>query len=874
MERRRVPEQPTATFDEQPVIALAPWKRRLGLLIVALLFVAAIVAVHTELRHMSVHKIYAELRGLTSGQVMLALAGTVISYLGVSGYDTLALRYARRPLSYPKTAFASFTSYALSNTLGMPLLTGGAVRYRLYSSWGLTAKDVGLLAVVTGATLYVGALTIAGLGLLVEADRFESVFHVPAVLAHTAGLVFLALVLAFLVLSRFTSRTWHVRSYEITPPGLPVATGQLLVSLADWAGASLVLFAVLPPDTGLSFLAFVPIFVAATFIGGMSGLPGGVGVFEAVILLMVPASSSEALAASLIAYRVLYYLMPLAVAAILLAVHQYRHAGAQIKGAAAAAQDVTELFAPTLFSLIAFLAGAFMLISATTPTLAGPLEAAGRILPLPVIELSHFLASIVGVLLLIVALGLRQKLDHAWTIGMILLVLGTGLTLLKGAHPHEAIILLVSLGLLATSRKAFYRKTPLSQARLTLPWILAILGAVSAAIWLGFFSYEHVAYRDELWWSFSINGQTSRFLRAAAAIPIVLLLASLWRWLQPAIRKHQAAAEAPEPGRIAEILASAETGYADGALALLDDKQFLFSPSGDSFIMYGVRGRHWIAMSAPVGKQEEIGPLLWLFREQADLYGAVPVFYSVRKEFLPLALDLGLSAQKIGETALVPLQDFSLEGSARSGLRASHKRALRDGLTFEIIPASACDDILPDLATISDEWLAIHGGAEKSFSLGRFDRDYLRNFPMGVAWCDGQIVAFANLMSTSDGKEIAIDLMRYGHAAPKGVMDFLFIELMLWGKAQGAQTFDLGMAPLSGLEGHRLATLTSKLGAFVYEHANKIYGFEGLRNYKKKFLPDWDPLYLAAPAGLSLPIALGDVAMLTSGGLKRMFTKG
>ena len=105
-------------------------------------------------------------------------------------------------------------------------------------------------------------------------------------------------------------------------------------------------------------------------------------------------------------------------------------------------------------------------------------------------------------------------------------------------------------------------------------------------------------------------------------------------------------------------------------------------------------------------------------------------------------------------------------------------------------------------------------------------------------------------------------------------MDFLFIELMLWGKEKGVQAFDLGMAPLSGLEDHRLATLTSKLGAFVYEHANKIYGFEGLRNYKKKFDPDWEPLYLVAPAGLSLPIALGDVAILTSGGLKGMFTKG
>jgi phosphatidylglycerol lysyltransferase len=866
--------EPTAPPTQaSPKPALPPWKSHAVLALVAVLFIVAIVAIHTEIRHLSVHKIYAELRALPLEQILLALAGVMLSYLAVTGYDTLALRSAGKPLAYARTAFASFTSYALSNTLGLPRLTGSTVRYRLYSSWGLGAKESGILAVVTGVTLYVGALAIGGTGLLVEAPRYETVFHMPAALAYALGAACLAIACAFLVLAGRRGRTRHIRSVEFPTPGLPVATGQLLVSMADWAGAGLVLFAVLPPDTGLSYLAFLPVFVAACFIGGISGLPGGVGVFEAVILLIVPTQSNEALAASLIAYRVLYYLIPLGVAALLLAMHQVPRAGAQLKGATARAQDITEIFAPTLFSVIAFVAGAFMLISATTPTLAGPLEAAGRILPLPLIELSHFLASIVGVLLLIVALGLRQKLDHAWTIGIILLVLGIGLTLLKGADPREAILLAVSLGLLATSRKAFYRKTPLSQARLTLPWIMAILGAISAAVWLGFFSYEHVAYRDELWWSFSVNGQTSRFLRAAAALPIVLLLVSLWRWLQPAIAKG-IPSDPVDPAMLKHILATAEFGYSDGALALLGDKQFLMSPSGQSFIMYGVRGRHWIAMSEPVGKRDEIAPLLWTFREQADLYGADPVFYSVRKEFLPLALDLGLTAQKIGETALVPLAGFSLEGPARSGLRASHKRALRDGLSFDIIPQGACDDVLPTLQAISDEWLAIHGGAEKSFSLGRFDPNYVRNFPIAVARLEGSIVAFANLMSTADGREMAIDLMRYSIAAPKGVMDFLFIELMLWGKEKGVQAFDLGMAPLSGLEDHRLATLTSKLGAFVYEHANKIYGFEGLRNYKKKFDPAWEPLYLVAPAGLSLPIALGDVAILTSGGLKGMFTKG
>ncbi len=866
--------EPDTQFTEDTIApGLSPWKRQAPLALVAVLFVLAIVAIHSEIRHLSFHKIYAELRALSLEQVLLALAGVIASYLAVTAYDTLALRYARKPLAYGKTAFASFTSYALSNSLGLPLFTGGAVRYRLYSSWGLTAKEIVLLAIVTGMTLYVGALAVVGAGLIIEAPRFETVFHLPAPLAYSLGTICLAAICVFLFFAGNKGRTRHLRSVAFTTPGLPVAAGQLLASMADWAGASLVLFAVLPPDTGLPYLAFLPVFVAACLMGGVSGLPGGVGIFEAVILLMVPTENNEALAASLIAYRVLYYLIPLGVAAVLLAIHQLPNAGAQLKGAATRAQDITEIFAPTLFSLIAFLAGAFMLISATTPTLAGPLEAAGRILPLPVIELSHFLASIVGVLLLIVALGLRQKLDHAWTIGMILLVLGAGLTLLKGADPHEAVILLASLALLATSRKAFYRKTPLSQARLTLPWILAILGATFAAVWLGFFSYEHVAYRDELWWSFSVSGQTSRFLRAAAALPIVLLLVSLWRWLQPAIDKG-ILSDPVDPGTLKRILSSAEIGYADGALALLGDKQFLLSPSGQSFIMYGVRGRHWIAMSEPVGKRDEIGPLLWAFREQADLYGAAPVFYSVRKEFLPFALDLGLAAQKIGETALVPLAEFSLDGPARSGLRASHRRALRDGLAFDIIAQGACEESLPALQAISNEWLAMHGGAEKSFSLGRFDPDYIRNFPIAVARLDGKIVAFANLMSTADGREIAIDLMRYGHAAPNGAMDFLFIELMLWGKDKGVLTFDLGMAPLSGLEGHRLATLTSKLGAFVYEHANKIYGFEGLRNYKNKFDPIWEPLYLVAPPGLSLPIALGDIAMLTSGGIKGMLSKG
>ena len=847
-------------------------KHLIGLGIVAALFIAAIITIHGEVRHLSIASISKEMHSVPLLTYALALSGVLVSYIAVTGYDTLALLYTRHRLPYRKTAVASFASYAISNSLGVPFLTGSAVRYRMYTSWGLTVPDIGILALITGLSLHMGALTIAGIGLVAEAPLFEKVFSVSPLIAYLAGVVCLTLVVIFLWRHKGNGGTWRFRSVEMESPGPRVGFSQLAVSILDWASAGFVLFVLLPPDTPLSYLGFLPIFVAACMLGGLSGLPGGLGVFEAVILLMVPTTSDDALAASLIAYRVLYYLLPLSVAALMLSIGQYRSVDKQMRFAAARAQDFTEVLAPTVFAVIAFLSGAFMLISAMTPNLSGPMKEIAAFTPLPVIELSHFLASIVGLLLLIVSFGLSRKLEHAWSAGIVLLVAGMVLTYFKGAGIEETLIFLIPTGLLATAKGAFYRKSPLSTVRFNLPWIAAILGAVGAAVWLGFFSYEHVAYKDELWWSFTLDGQTSRFLRAIAGISVITLLFLVWSWLSPSVEPEDTI-EAPDVAKIRAIIANATTGHADAGLALLGDKRFHFSPSGQSFIMYGIRGRHWIAMSEPVGQSVEIPALLWSFREKADLYGALPVFYSVRKEFLPAALDLGLTAQKVGEAGIVPLAEFGLEGSARSGLRSTHKRGVRDGMSFEVISQADTVQHLDHLHTLSEDWLKKHGGAEKSFTLGRFDPAYLCHFPTAVVKVEGEIVAFANVFATENKKELSIDLMRYGDAAPRGVMDFLFIELMLWGKENCYGHFDLGMAPLSGLEDHRLAPLISKLGAFVYEHANKIYGFEGLRNYKNKFDPVWEPLYLVAPAGLTLPIALGDVAILTSGGIIGMFRK-
>ena len=168
---------------------------------------------------------------------------------------------------------------------------------------------------------------------------------------------------------------------------------------------------------------------------------------------------------------------------------------------------------------------------------------------------------------------------------------------------------------------------------------------------------------------------------------------------------------------------------------------------------------------------------------------------------------------------------------------------------------------------VSEEWLRSKRTREKRFSLGAFDEDYLARCPLAVVRHGGRIAAFANVWAPDCREEVSVDLMRHTDAAPSGVMDFLFIELLLWAQQSGYRWFSLGMAPLGGFESHRLAPLWNRLGALLFRHGGEFYNFKGLRSFKDKFDPVWEPRFLASPGGLAVPFVLTDVAALISGGV-------
>ncbi|MCA9256904.1 MAG: bifunctional lysylphosphatidylglycerol flippase/synthetase MprF, partial [Phycisphaerales bacterium] len=479
-----------------------------------------------------------------------------------------------------------------------------------------------------------------------------------------------------------------------------------------------------------------------------------------------------------------------------------------------------------LLALILLLSGAILLFSGASPASGARLQWLRWAVPLPLIELSHFLGSLVGASLLILARAIQRRSIAAYYGASAALALGVVVSLGKGWDYEEAIVLSLALLALLPSRRHFYRRASIAPERFTPGWIAMIAGVVLCTTWLVLFAYKHVEYRNDLWWEFSLHGDAPRSLRALVGAGAMLFFYGIARFLGPA-RTIAGVPSRDQLGAAAAIIASSKR--ADANLALLGDKTLLFNRERTAFVMYAVSGRSWISMGDPVGPVEERRDLAWAFHEQCDICGDMTVFYEIPEPSLATYAEMGLGVAKIGEEASVPLTTFSLQGAERRELRQTHNRLTKAGYAFNVVPASDVSSVLPELRSVSDAWLARKRTREKGFSIGYFDDAYLERCPVATARVDSRLVAFANVWRSAEKTELSVDLMRFHPDAPNGAMDFLFIELMRWGNAEGYQRFGLGMAPLAGLDQHSLSPVWNRIGAAVYRHGEHFYNFQGLR---------------------------------------------
>lgn len=840
------------------------------------LLACALWIVHNELKIHGLADIVTSLKTTPVASVVGALALTVLNYLVLAGYDWLALRFTgHADIPLPKMIAAALLSYAISNNTGHAWAAGGSVRYRFYSRWSVPGWDILKISLFQTVTYLLGALTMGLVGSLLLPMLLPPSAREPAAIQWVTLICSLTLGGYWLAI-RFWRKPLRIQGFEWYLPSVAMTVWQTLIASLDVILSSLVLWALLFDKLQLSFGGFVVVFVVAQVLGVISQVPGGIGVFESAFLWLLSGSVDEGqhlvLVGALLLYRAIYYFLPLLVAGLgLLGNELYGRRQVLIAGGKAINQLLAAVM-PQIYSVLLLLAGSILLVSGSIPADPLLMDWLRDIVPLPVVELSHLTGSLAGLLLIFLARGIRLKIDAAWYGSVFLLAIGVLASLLRGLDWHEASVLTIILLLLLPSKNHFQRQSSLWRMPFSRYWLAMISLVLATTVWLGFFAHRETPYSHELWWQFSYEDNAPRFLRASLLVAVVTTCygwSRLFGIARPSMLQTPTLDELDEAHRLI-----ARSHDCEGFLALLGDKYLLWNQTRSAFIMFTTTPTYWIAMGDPVGESGDFEELLWQFREQADRYGAKAVFYQISDELLPVYLDLGLSLFKLGEEAKVDLATFSLSGRQRDSQRSAINKFGKLNYRFEILNGDALPQALPELRRISDDWLRGKNAHEKGFSLGFFNEAYLRRTPAAVIKDEtGRIRAFANVWQTDSREEISIDLMRYDHDSPKGIMDYLFAELMLWAKAEQYRWFSLGMAPLAGLERRPLAPLWHKIGNVVFDLGGEFYNFEGLYDYKAKFASSWQPRFLAAQAGLSVPMILMAIARVIAGGWVGLFSK-
>jgi phosphatidylglycerol lysyltransferase len=777
----------------------------------------------------------------------------------------------------------AYVSNTLSNTLNLSGAVGSAARLLGFSAHGVEfgrgAALVGMqvLSLPLGLSLLiVTALVLGGL---------------PATSSTTAQwLTMLVLIAASLYLPAFFVLTSRRGLMRWLPEGHALPTLRLkiqlsLVSLIDWLMATGVLYACLyVSGAHVKPGELVGSFAGASVLGLLSLIPGGIGVFDSVLLVALTTAGYDqaSVLAGLFLFRISYYLLPLFSGLYLgsgmlaqrlpvIARASERLRMHPLFGVLGLPASLLADFGMRLLAVLTFGAGLLLLASAAIPAVHEHAEVVRDVLPLAAIESSYWLSIFTGVLLLGLGRGIDGRLRLAYRLAQPLLLISAVLAVTKGLHFGEALFLIGVAMLLRTRKREFTQRAMSLSSAMTFGWYAGLFIVMLAFFAIGTWS----AFGDDSFdlFYFGADGHSSRIVRGFVAALIGLVVYLIWQVF--AVRRPSLKLPDRTELERARVIYSESGGGEFAHLSFMRDKHLFWSADGHAVMAYGSVRDRLVALGSPCGPEAAIRRAILDFRRFADAQDRVPVFYEVLERDLSLYHDLGFDLFKLGELAMVPLAEFTLVGKRWEDLRQAVNRSVKEQLTFELLEPPFDTVLMSELERVSDLWLADKDAREKGFSLGRFDRDYLEWSPIAIVRRAGEIVAFANILPAygPDGV-LSIDLMRHVADAPRGTMDFLFARIMQWGKERGNVWFSLGMAPLSRVGDNPYARVNERLAALAFQYGGRFYNYQGLRRYKDKFGPQWVGSYLAYPRGLWVPGLLIDVAALVDGGYRRFLFGG
>lgn len=565
----------------------------------------------------------------------------------------------------------------------------------------------------------------------------------------------------------------------------------------------------------------------------------------------------------LILYRTFYLFIPLIMGVVMTLLLQLRNTNNRIKSGdlnkIKGVINKTSNFTNMLLRILVFLSGIVLLVSALVPEIASRLKIASELLSFPIMQWSHQLSICIGILLITISIEIGMKVKRAYKMTLFLLISGAIFTFLKGFDYEEAIFLGLVFMLLYFSKDSFFRKS------LPFNWLSTVLNLFFVFIAVIIYArLKHLILMDFLS-NFNIsellkNATLHSYRNGIIAYLSLIIFDIVWQVTKPRIESEKRFEKVDEL-KFKEFLEKNKGHYLTH-LVFLEDKNIFWAASNQVAIVYQKSHNIFVVLGDPIGNEKYFKDALSEFQDFIDEYGYKAAFYEVGESLLPMYHDYGYDFFKLGETAVVHLQEFELTGSKFRDFRNVMSRFQRDGYIFELYELFP-DELYDDLKTISDEWLS--GRKEMGFSLGSFDKKYLSHSPVAVLKHveTNEIIAFATIMSSYDKNEsVSLDLMRFKKQSPNNTMTFLILNLILRYKEKGYKYFNIGMAPLSNVGRTQGAHFAEKLANSFTRYGSRFYSFKGLRSYKEKFYPDWEPRYLAYEDIRLLPSSLIEAAIL------------
>lgn len=620
--------------------------RQLPATLGVVLLIGAIYVVQKEFRHLRLRDIEAALRNYPVHALAVGFLWTVLSYAVLTIYDRLGTIYAGHKVAYGRVAFASFCAYALSHNLGFAAVSGAAVRYRLYAHWGLTPLQIAKTVAFCSLTFALGGMVLGGAILFLEPGSIPFFGqHVPRAVMYAVGALLWAIVIGYVTLSRIVGSV-RLFGFSVVLPGWRMAVLQALLATVDVAITASIFYALLPPSPDLTWVMFLGVYVASYTAGLAANLPGGIGVFDTAMLLgLEPYLSAPQIVGAIVIFRLYYYIIPLFIAGFLFTGNELLLRGGVLlqrwERLGAVARWSEPDFAVASATGLVALCGVLLLCVGVLapqsdfawidPDFAEMANQAGQFIP-----------SLIGAGLIVVALGLSQRVTLAWGTTLFLLVLGAAFIATQTERLWIVGVLVLVAILVAPLRRSFYRHANLLSGPLDASNAILLFTLVICLLALAGTRPRVHLLANNAWWAVVMSRDVPHSLRLTVALAVVLALIAIWRLLRPG-KVRWLPWDGAARQRLARLGGTIPPARADG---------MVLGEAERAGIPFRRCGGVLLGIGDPTGAEADRVSAIWRLRDLAQQEGLDPAVWRAGPGLLKVYADLGLTALPLGPDGL------------------------------------------------------------------------------------------------------------------------------------------------------------------------------------------------------------------------------